>query len=323
MHPQFPKHSGWLQHRFGRSVFYCALIFLCLSAISWIPWQGPSVGQNTLPFPSELVTFKPYAKNPVFKGTGDNTWDQKIRERGFILREGSTYHLWYTGYQTTGEQTKYLGYATSGDGFTWTRSKANPIYSQGWVEDMSVVKSGDTYYMFAEGKDDIAHLLTSTDRIHWQEQGELDIRMTNGQPISKGPYGTPAVIKEGETWYLFYERKDQAVWLATSTDLKSWTNVQDDPVLDRGPDEYDRYAVAMNQVIRYKGLFYAYYHASAFADWHEWSMNVAVSKDLIHWEKYSKNPILTGNKSSGIVVNDGKRFRLYTMHPEVNVFLAK
>ena len=134
---------------------------------------------------------------------------------------------------------------------------------------MNVVKDGTTYYMFAEGLNDVAHLLTSIDRVNWKEQGPLDIRYTNGQPLSKGPYGTPTIWKEGDVWYLFYERNDQAVWLATSKDRKVWTNIQDEPVLAKGPTDYDRYAIAMNQVIKHKGLYYAYYHASAFSDWHE------------------------------------------------------
>lgn len=272
-------------------------------------------------FSTELVRFTPYKNNPVFSGTGADTWDQRIRERGYILHENDTYHLWYTGYRDGKDKTKYLGYATSTDGLSWTRYKANPVYTAGWVEDITVVKDGDTYYMFAEGKDDIAHLLTSTDRVTWKEQGPLDVRYINGQPISKGPYGTPTAWKEGDMWYLFYERRDEAVWLATSKDLKTWTNVQDDPVLTKGPEAYDKHAIAMNQVIRYKGKYYAYYHASAFTDWHEWSTNVAVSTDLIHWKKYAGNPIIGGNKSSGILVSDGNRFRLYTMHPAVSVFL--
>ncbi|MEJ0104545.1 MAG: hypothetical protein WDO19_19160 [Bacteroidota bacterium] len=47
---------------------------------------------------------------------------------------------------------KHLGYATSRDGYTWTRYAADPIYSSGWVEDMCVIKSGGVYYMFAEGR---------------------------------------------------------------------------------------------------------------------------------------------------------------------------
>lgn len=177
--------------------------------------------------------------------------------------------------------------------------------------------------MFAESKDDIAHLLTSTDRIRWKDQGAIDIRLKNGSPISKGPYGTPTVWKEKGTWYLFYERNDAAVWLATSKDLKTWTNVQDEPVLNAGPEKYDAFAVAFNKIIQYKGLYYAYYHASAFKDWREWTMNVAVSKDLVHWSKYEGNPIAGNDSSSGFPVFDGKQWRFYTMHPDVRVYFPE
>jgi len=269
-------------------------------------------------FPDELVHFVPYRKNPVFFGTDTTTWDRHIRERGWILNEDGEYHMWYTGYIKE-DSEKHLGYATSKDGLIWTRYPSNPIYASGWVEDVCVIKSGGTYYMFSEGRGDTAHLLTSTDRIHWAEQGNLDIRMMNGTPISPGPFGTPAVWKENDTWYLFYERNDLGIWLAVSKGLKVWTNVQDQPVIAMGPDAYDQFAVAMDQIIQYKGSYYGYYHASAYKDWREWSTNIAVSKDLVHWKKYPGNPVLKENKSSAIAVFDGKVHRLYAMHDKVTV----
>lgn len=297
------------------------IVFLFLIATSTLQC-GPSqriTANNMDAFPEALVHFVPYKNNPVFAATGTDTWDKEIRERGYILREDGIYHLWYTGY-TNIDSIKFLGYATSPDGYTWARYKDNPIYNLGWVEDMCVVKSGGVYYMFAEGKGDTAHMLTSADRIHWAEHGNLDIRKTDGTSISKGAYGTPFVMKEKDLWYLFYERNDLGIWLATSKDLKVWTNLQDEPVLKMGPEPYDQYAVAMNQVVNYNGRYYGYYHGSAFEDWHEWSTNVAVSDDLVHWKKYAGNPIIGNNKSSGILVNDGTGYRLYTMHPEVNVY---
>ncbi|MGN6437735.1 MAG: glycosylase [Agriterribacter sp.] len=275
--------------------------------------------QQANDFPHELVHFTPLKNNPVFAGTNAATWDSLIRERGYILKEDSVYYLWYTGYNNQ-DETKHLGLATSPDGLNWTRHPANPIHTTKWVEDMSVIKVDSVYYMFAEGKDDVAHLLTSTDRVHWTERGDLDIRKKNGEPIDKGAYGTPAIWRENNTWYLFYERGDLGIWLATSADLATWTNVQDEPVIKMGPDSYDQYAVAMNQVIKYNGKYYGYYHASAYKDWREWSTNVAVSNDLIHWKKYAGNPIVGNNTSSGILVNDGAQYRLYTMHPAVNVY---
>ena len=56
-----------------------------------------------------------------------------------------------------------------------------------------------------------------------------------------------------------------------------------------GPEKYDQFAVAMDQIIKYKGRYYGYYHATEFKDWHEWTSCVAVSEDLIHWKKFSKS----------------------------------
>ncbi len=115
------------------------------------------------------------------------------------------------------------------------------------------------------------------------------------------------------------------IWLATSKDKKVWTNVQDEPVLSPGPGEYDKDQVAFNQIIRHKGRYYAYYHGSAKTGPKKglWSTNIATSADLIHWEKFAGNPLLPieANHSSGIVVHDGKQFRLYTMHPAVHLYL--
>lgn len=276
-------------------------------------------------FPPEIVDFIPYQGNPLFAGTSKNTWDCKIRERGYILREGNTYHMWYTGYNDDRSDTKYLGYASSPDGLEWTRHPSNPIFDRSWVEDMFVVKHGGLYYMFAEGRNDIAHMMTSTDRVHWQDHGKLDIRYTTGEPLSPGPYGTPTIWVEGKTWYLFYERDDLGIWLATSTDRKVWTNIQDEPVLPRGPESYDSKLVALDQVIKYKGRYYAYYHGIgpgiAGQQWGNWTTNVAVSTDLVHWKKYPHNPVIIGN--SPILVHDGRQYRLYTMHPDVRVYFPR
>lgn len=269
-------------------------------------------------FPASLTKFVAYDNNPVFSGTDSNTWDKHIRERGYILKEDSTDYLWYTGYINENDE-KHLGLAISNDGIKWQRFADTPIYSGNWVEDMCIIKVDTTYYMFAEGRGDTAHLLTSNDRIHWEDQGNIDIRQTNGSPITAGSFGTPSIYKEGNTWYLFYERGDLGIWLASSVDLKTWKNVQDEPVISLGPDHYDLFAVAMNQVIKYNGRYYGYYHASADKEWKEWSTNIAVSSDLIHWKKYPGNPILKENKSSGILVDDGKRYLLYSMHDKVSV----
>jgi sucrose-6-phosphate hydrolase SacC (GH32 family) len=266
--------------------------------------------------------------NPVFKGTDTDTWDRLIRERGFILVEDGIYKMWYSGYTGSDSDPINLGYATSGDGINWTRYSDQPVFNDKWTEDMMVVKHKETYYMYAEGKNDVAHLLISADGIHWEEQGDLVILDTNGNPVP-APYGTPVVWIENEEWYLFYERNDLGIWLARSDDKITWKNVQDQAVINMGPELYDEAAVAANQVVRYKDKYYLYYHGSSNPDWADpnssalWTSNVAVSTDLIHWTKYPGNPIVEGDHSSPILVPDGDKYRLYTMHDKVCIYFSK
>ena len=296
------------------------LLFVAILARGTLAFAGePS--KAAADFPAALTHWKPDAANPLFKGGGPGAWDERIRERGWILREGDRWHFWYTGYNLGQSNLRRLGYATSRDGLHWRRKSSQPLVADAWIEDMQVIKWKGKYLMVAEGRGDLAHMLTSDDGVHWTGYRQLDVRRMNGEPISDGPYGTPTLYNENGRWYLFYERGDRGVWLAESKDRKVWVNVQDEPVLRLGPAAYDRYAIALNQVIKIDGRYYALYHANADPDWRgDWRMCLAVSDDLVHWQKCPQNPILEGDYSSGQLVYDGKVYRLYTPHPELRVF---
>src|SRR4051812_46661225 len=98
-------------------------------------------------FPRSLIAWRPIVGNPVFQGAGDGAWDRKIRERGYILVEDGTFHLWYTGYNDDRSPTRFLGHATSPDGLRWTRDRANPRITESWVEDVFVVRHDGRYLM--------------------------------------------------------------------------------------------------------------------------------------------------------------------------------
>lgn len=313
-------HCNHLKMTKKRCILYLLLLSFFLTECN-----TGSNKTNSTPFPPELVDFVPYENNPVFTGTGTDTWDRNIRERGYILKEDGMYRMWYTGYTSDTNATKYLGYATSPDGIHWTRYPGNPVFKEYWTEDMMVVKYGNKYFMVAEGVNDVAHMLTSANGIDWHRLGNLDIRKSNGESIDPGPYGTPTLWIENGKWYLFYERGDLGIWLAVSTDHRIWTNVQDEPVIKTGPGNYDTFGVALDQIIKYKGRYYGYYHGTPDKNWSSWNSNVAMSEDLVHWTKYEHNPIvnsdsLANDLSSPILVDDGTGYRLYTMHDGVRVY---
>jgi len=290
---------------------------------AWAGTAARSTAGDPL-FPAELVTFGPASTEPLFAGGGADAWDRDLRERGWIMRDGGQWHLWYTGSNADRDPLRRVGYATSRDGLNWTRSPANPLVSEAWVEDMCVVKRCGRYLMFAEGEGDIAHWLSSRDRVRWDRRGPLDIRLVDGRAIADGPRGTPAVWFEQGTWHLFYERMDHGVWLARSRDLCTFTNVSDEPVLACGPEPYDLHGIAIDQIVRHAGHYYAYYHSSPVENRSQWQTCIATSTDLVHWVKYAGNPLLPVDpaqpkRSSAMLIHDGCRQRLYTTHPDVRV----
>jgi hypothetical protein len=163
----------------------CLLVFIAVAA------RG-----DTPDVPRELVAFGPPSAEPLFAGGGGEAWDRDLRERGWILRHGGHWHLWYTGSNLDRDPVRRLGHATSGDGLNWTRS-AGPLLPNRWVEDVCVAQVGrsgeENFLMVAEGEHDIAHLLASRDLASWRPCGPLDIRLASGGAIPDGPRGTPTL----------------------------------------------------------------------------------------------------------------------------------
>jgi hypothetical protein len=125
-------------------------------------------------------------------------------------------------------------------------------------------------------------------------------------------------VKHGGTYYMFAEGKDDQTHLFTSTDRKTWTRVQDDPVMVPGPDDYEAGMIAMNQIVKRDGRYFAYYHGLVRnSKPEEWTTCIAVFDDLVHWIKYPANPILRDNKSSAVLVNAPDGLQLFTMRPNV------
>lgn len=128
-----------------------------------------------------------------------------------VLAEGDLHRMWYGGQGRDGHDR--IHYAESRDGKTWT--KKGVVLDNGkanHVNDPSVVKTGDVYYMYytlaERGVRDRVGVATSADGISWEPKG---IALDVGEPGQWDALsaGRPSVIVEDETFKLWYDgRKD-------------------------------------------------------------------------------------------------------------------
>ncbi len=263
---------------------------------------------------SALVNFTPVSSNPRLTPGPAGSSDENIRERGWVMYENGLYHMWYGGWRGTYNRSTPslvdMGYATSSDGVNWTKYAGNPIQTNYWMEDFSVLKNGNTYYLYAEdeftGDGARIDLYTSTDKLNWTRYGTVLTRGSRGWENDK--VGTPVVWKEGSVWYMLYEGLGQAyagqVGLATSSDGRNWTRNANNPVLT-GPlgNQLD---LAIDSILKLNGVYHAYAHYDTGGL--NWVGGLFVSQDLISWTAYPNNPM---TYTSPVIVANGTDYRMY------------
>src|SRR5271167_331820 len=103
------------------TISYLNQFTFILPFLGMVPLDSSPLEPAGKAFPPELVEFVPHGTKPVFTAGAKGDWDAKIRERGWILKEGDVYRMWYTGYTGAKDGICMLGYATSPDGIHWTR----------------------------------------------------------------------------------------------------------------------------------------------------------------------------------------------------------
>jgi parallel beta-helix repeat protein len=62
-----------------------------------------------------------------------------------VVKDGGMYYMWYSAYYSKQQQ---IGFASSTDGYTWVKSRGNPILPSPAVGEPSVIKDGDTWRMW-------------------------------------------------------------------------------------------------------------------------------------------------------------------------------
>ncbi|MCD4824597.1 MAG: hypothetical protein K8S55_08310 [Phycisphaerae bacterium] len=170
------------------------------------------------------------------------------------------------------------------------------------------------YYMTFIGWDSIGYrtgLASSEDLLHWKKEGMI---------MDRGPKGSvtefnvalscilrdndvfgPATLKKVDgrflgTYHAYpepgYEGGPAVIGLCYSDDLRNWEVC--DPILKPSPTcEWESGGLYKSWIMEHDGTYYLFYNAKNQTEW-PWleQTGVAISTDLIHWERYEGNPIL-------------------------------
>ncbi|MEQ1501710.1 MAG: hypothetical protein ABMB14_05740 [Myxococcota bacterium] len=263
-----------------------------------------------------------YDCNPVFTGTGEPwTTDDGFVSVGFraqIVLGHPFYQIWYSSRSSA---TNYgLGYAISTDGTTWEANPANPVIasSAGWDADLMdqvVVVWDDArgeYVLAYQGVNLGANrwgigVLESPDGIGWSAVGGdgTDPYLDLTAPVDDIAYCWPVGFSwDATSGYFGYLAGGPAgagvcqMYRFSAQDLGAGLQIDPSPVLETGPEPYDAAGISSGAVVKYDGFWYLFY--VAFAEWGQGngyqygvdhSLNLATSRDGIHWTKDASNPL--------------------------------
>ncbi len=124
------------------------------------------------------ISWTKYGGNPVLIPGGNGGWDDYNVFNPSVLKDGSTYKMWYVA-QAYQYSPLRIGYATSSDGISWAKYASNPVLVPGsngvWddkhVSGQFVMMNATMYEMYYAGQSnsDIVQigLATSTDGVSW------------------------------------------------------------------------------------------------------------------------------------------------------------
>jgi predicted GH43/DUF377 family glycosyl hydrolase len=210
-----------------------------LDGTAYKMWYGASSTASTsgkigYATSSNGLDWNKYGSSPVLSPGAAGSWDAAGVSYPVVIKEGTTYKMWYTGRDATGKGR--VGYATSPDGIVWTKYANNPVMNVGtagswdstYVGMTSVIKVGAIYKLWYRGGSLTGGAIgfaTSPDGLAWTK---FDPAITGGSGgWDTTPYH-PEVIFDGLKYHMWYSGCNPAddvcqVGYATSTNGTQWT----------------------------------------------------------------------------------------------------
>lgn len=87
-----------------------------------------SIGLATSP---DGITWTKQGNNPVMIRGTPSSWEARGVGVAAVIKDGTVFKMWYTGYASTPVTTSKIGFASSANGINWTKNANNPILTTG------------------------------------------------------------------------------------------------------------------------------------------------------------------------------------------------
>lgn len=232
--------------------------------------------------------------------TPTQTWEGTMVRDPSVLYQSNQYNMWYWNDNAS------IGYATSLDGFNWTKYSGNPVFTN--VLRPSVVYKSGTYYLFYAKTDETAiGLATSTNpQGPFTDQGLV---LSASQMWESGMIRGPSVLYDSDVglFKLWYSAgsispadvpwtEPAAIGYATSPDGMSWTKYDNNPIMQGLNDgSWLSQAIETLRVYKLDNIYYGFYHAADY--WGVSRIGLTTSTDGITWNPQASDLILDLGKS--------------------------
>jgi predicted GH43/DUF377 family glycosyl hydrolase len=178
---------------------------------------------------------------PAIGPGAPGSWMEKGAHNPSVIYEDGTYKMWFEGESNTAYHNG-MGYAVSTDGELWivnylpvvATSESKPA-----IWHPCVVKKGETYFAYFglsssyHVSPTVIYLMTSTDGIHWSDEGIVMSSRPNLFWESTGIVA-PQVLVDDTGFRMFYTglSSDRAdLGYAESSDGVNWVQMGDSPTL--------------------------------------------------------------------------------------------
>lgn len=244
-----------------------------------------------------------------------------------------------TGAGETGNVKVFIKWGVPLSQSRWLDYFANPILSKGnnafetkgYCFPKVLADSGNYIMFYSPKKDDLIFCIcraTSFDGNNWVKNPSVPVLVPGQSGAWDETVFAGGIIKDANQYKLYYSggrnySGPYQIGMATSDDAVQFTKLNN-PIISTLPNEY---SVNVSDVIKYNNFYYMYFTSIDYEILKNYKINLAISSDGIHFERYAGNPILTstfnwegneGVSNPSVMFENGVFTMIYERHETNN-----